>query len=86
MGEGFVQESCYKISANKIQRNSRTIYSLVIGPSMKFIKNKYRVLLTRGREGLIIFIPEGSETDHTRPNKNYDTTYEYLKRIGIKEL
>ena len=53
---------------------------------MQFIKNKYRVLLTRGREGLIIFIPQGSETDHTRPSKNYDTTYEYLKRTGIKEL
>lgn len=52
----------------------------------QFIKNKYRVLLTRGREGIIIFIPEGSETDHTRPCKNYDTTYEYLKRTGIKEL
>jgi len=52
----------------------------------QFIKNKYRVLLTRGREGLILFIPEGSVTDHTRPNKNYDTTYEYLKRTGIKEL
>jgi hypothetical protein len=52
----------------------------------QFIKNKYRVLLTRGREGLIIFIPQGSETDHTRPSKNYDTTYEYLKRTGIKEL
>lgn len=52
----------------------------------QFIKNKYRVLLTRGREGLIIFIPEGSETDHTRPHKNYDPTYEYLKRIGIEEL
>jgi DUF2075 family protein len=52
----------------------------------QFIKNKYRVLLTRGREGLIIFIPEGSENDHTRPNKNYDTTYEYLIRTGIKEL
>lgn len=52
----------------------------------QFIKNKYRVLLTRGREGLIIFIPEGSDNDHTRPNKNYDTTYEYLKQTGIKEL
>ncbi len=52
----------------------------------QFIKNKYRVLLTRGREGLIIFIPEGSETDLTRPSVNYDTTYEYLTRIGIREL
>ena len=52
----------------------------------QFIKNKYRVLLTRGREGLIIFIPEGSAIDNTRPSKNYDSTYKYLKEIGIKEL
>lgn len=52
----------------------------------QFIKNKYRVLLTRGREGLIIFVPEGSETDHTRPKKNYDPTFEYLILTGIPEL
>nr|WP_275982431.1 DUF2075 domain-containing protein [Aquiflexum gelatinilyticum] len=52
----------------------------------QFIKNKYRVLLTRGREGLIIFIPEGSDTDHTRPKNNYENTYQYLKKIGIPEL
>jgi DUF2075 family protein len=52
----------------------------------QFIKNKYRVLLTRGREGLILFVPKGSNIDHTRPNKNYDSTYEYLKQIGIAEL
>lgn len=52
----------------------------------QFILNKYRVLLTRGREGIIIWVPEGSTTDHTRPAKNYQTTYEYLKLIDIKEL
>lgn len=52
----------------------------------QFIKNKYRVLLTRGREGLVIFIPTGSKTDHTRPSENYDSTYEYLKITGIKEI
>ena len=52
----------------------------------QYIKNKYRVLLTRGREGLIIFIPEGSKIDYTRPSINYDGTYNYLKKTGIKEL
>lgn len=52
----------------------------------QFIKNKYRVLLTRAREGLIIFIPKGSDIDHTRPESNYENTYQYLKKIGIKEL
>lgn len=52
----------------------------------QFIKNKYRVLLTRGREGLIIFVPEGSETDHTRPKINYDGIYNYLALCGIKTI
>lgn len=52
----------------------------------QYIKNKYRVLLTRGREGLVIFVPEGSDVDQTRPRSNYDTTYSYLKELGIAEL
>lgn len=49
----------------------------------QFIKNKYRVLLTRAREGLIIFVPEGSTEDRTRQKTNYDLTFEYLLRCGI---
>jgi DUF2075 family protein len=56
------------------------------GKYISDIKNKYRVLLTRGREGLIVFVPEGSQSDNTRPSKNYDSTNEYLKLTGIKEL
>ena len=31
-----------------------------------YLKNAYRVLLTRARQGMIIFIPEGDEHDTTR--------------------
>lgn len=48
-----------------------------------FMKNAYRVLLTRARQGFIIFIPEGSDTDITRKHEIYDTTFEYIKSIGI---
>ncbi len=51
-----------------------------------YLKNAYRVLLTRARQGMVIFIPEGSELDHTRPSKFYDGTYNYLKEIGIEEI
>ena len=54
--------------------------------SKSYLKNTYRVLLTRARQGMIIFIPEGSDIDHTRPTSFYDGTYEYLKKIGISEL
>ena len=52
----------------------------------EYLKNTYRVLLTRARQGMVIFVPESDELDHTRPKKFYDKTYEYLKEIGIKEI
>ncbi len=52
----------------------------------EYLKNTYRVLLTRARQGMVIFIPESSKIDHTRPSKFYDNTYKYLKEIGIKEI
>jgi len=52
----------------------------------EYLKNTYRVLLTRARQGMVIFIPEGSKIDHTRPSIFYDKTYEYLKELGISEI
>ena len=52
----------------------------------QFTKNAYRVLLTRARQGMVIWIPEGSESDNTRQKEFYDGTYQYLKSIGINEL
>jgi Schlafen group 3, DNA/RNA helicase domain len=52
----------------------------------EYLKNTYRVLLTRARHGMVIFIPESSDIDHTRPKEFYDNTFEYLKTIGIQVL
>lgn len=49
-----------------------------------YLKNAYRVLLTRARQGMVIFIPMGSNFDDTRKKEYYDETYSYLKEI-IKE-
>ena len=48
-----------------------------------YLKNTYRVLLTRARQGMIIFIPEGSDTDYTRTRVFYDGTYEFLQSLGL---
>lgn len=48
--------------------------------------NAYRVLLTRARQGIVILIPKGDDTDETRKSDWYDRTYNYLKRIGIPEI
>lgn len=50
----------------------------------QYLKNAYRVLLTRARQGMIIVVPEGNPEDATRNSKFYDPTFEYLKEIGFK--
>ena len=51
-----------------------------------YLKNAYRVLLTRARQGMAIFVPAGSAEDLTRKCKWYDGIYGYLKEIGIAEI
>ena len=52
----------------------------------QYLKNAYRVLLTRARQGMIIVVPEGDNDDPTRKSSYYDATYEYLKEIGLEEV
>ena len=44
----------------------------------KYLLNSYRVLLTRARQGLAIFVPKGSVQDLTRTPRLYEDTYRYL--------
>lgn len=48
-----------------------------------YLKNAYRVLLTRARQGMVIVIPPGDIEDGTRPPMFYNETFEYLKEIGF---
>lgn len=54
----------------------------------RYLVNAYRVLLTRARQGMVIFVPKGVslEEDPTRNNEFYDRIYEYLISCGIREL
>jgi DUF2075 family protein len=51
-----------------------------------YLRNAYRVLLTRARQGMVIFVPPGDRADHTRLPEFYDPTYKYLLDLGIEEL
>jgi len=51
-----------------------------------YLKNAYRVLMTRARQGMVIFVPEGSTTDATRNPSYYNSTYSYLRDVGLPEL
>lgn len=61
---------------NQIRKKERQLY----------LKNAYRVLLTRARQGMVIVVPNGDLEDPTRTPFFYDPVYEYLKSIGIEVL
>lgn len=52
----------------------------------QYLKNAYRVLLTRARQGMVIVVPEGDPADPTRKAEFYDSTFDYLRRIGLQLL
>lgn len=61
---------------NRIRKSDRQSY----------LKNAYRVLLTRARQGMVIVIPDGEPNDPTRKKEFYDSTFEYLSEIGFPLL
>jgi hypothetical protein len=54
--------------------------------NQNYLRNAYRVLLTRARQGMVIFVPPGESTDHTRSSAYYDSTFNYLSELGIPVL
>lgn len=75
-------------------RNGQWVYQSFAGTNWKstaeskklYLKNAYRVLLTRARQGMVIFIPQGDSSDRTRSPSFYDGTFDYLHSCGIPTL
>lgn len=62
-------------------------WTQVKDPTRQFyMRNAYRVLLTRSRSEMIIFIPEGSTDDPTRNPDLYKSTYKYLSDLNLEPL
>jgi schlafen family protein len=54
--------------------------------NQNYLRNAYRVLLTRARQGMVLFIPPGDPSDPTRLPEFYDETFGYLAGVGIPVL
>lgn len=70
---------CYRFIGTKWQNVNSAA-------TQKYIMNKYRVLLTRAREGFIIWVPPGDGIDQTRKSEFYDCTADYLRDCGVSEI
>ena len=68
----------YKLSGSDWQKDSL----------LDVAKNGYRVLLTRARKGMVIFVPTGDRSgeDPTRNVEFYDAVWGFLKACGAKDL
>lgn len=68
----------YKLNGSKWNKDNQTAVAL----------NSYRVLLTRARKGMVVFVPRGdlSGMDETRKTSFYDGVWNFLLKCGAKEL
>lgn len=51
-----------------------------------YVRNRYRVLLTRARLGMVIWIPPGNAHDPTLDPAKFDRMAQFLEATGIPEL
>lgn len=59
---------------------------LKVPATRKFLENSYRVLLTRAREGMVLWVPNGDAEDHTRNPDALNSTAVFLAQCGCKLL
>lgn len=52
----------------------------------QYLTNVYRVLLTRAREGMIIWVPEGRSDDPNLEPAEFDAIASYLENAGVGHL
>ncbi len=51
-----------------------------------YVRNRYRVLLTRARAGMVIWIPPGSADDKTLEPSRFNRVHDLLIAAGVPEL
>ena len=51
----------------------------------QYLLNKYRVLLTRARQGVIIWIPEGFHDDPTLEPERFESLYRHFRACGVPD-
>jgi hypothetical protein len=51
-----------------------------------YVRNRYRVLLTRARKGMVIWVPAGEASDPTRDPVRFDRLYKGLRKAGVADL
>lgn len=71
-------------NARRLNKTNATWRSA--GSASRYSQNAYRVLLTRSRKGMIIWVPQGDAADPSRAPHEMDCVYAALLRAGVEAL
>jgi hypothetical protein len=66
--------------------NNREWKPLTSSEKYRYLLNAYRVLLTRSRQGTVIYVPTGAPSDGTRKTADLDNTAEFLLQCGARPI
>jgi hypothetical protein len=70
-----------------IRHGATTRWGEVKNPDKRvYRRNAYRILLTRARKGMVIFVPTGNGFDPTNAKDDFDCTSEFLLKCGVTTL
>jgi Uncharacterized conserved protein (DUF2075) len=70
-----------------LRHGSPSKWNLIKNPEkITYRKNAYRVLLTRARQGMVIYVPSGFADDPTNSPNEFDATARFLLRCGVLPL
>jgi len=86
-GGDFVRVSTDEWAIRRLQNGEKPKWSPIKNSERRtYRRNAYRVLLTRAREGMVIFVPRGDSTEPTNRPEEFDRTANFLKACGVVEL
>ncbi len=86
-GGDFVWDPSRGWQLRALRHGNQTKWTAIKNEEKKiYRRNAYRVLLTRARKGMVIFVPRGNANDPTNSPEEFDRTAQYLIRCGVTQL
>jgi hypothetical protein len=86
-GGDFVWDERKGWQIRRMQLGSPTKWNPIKNPEKRtYRQNAYRVLLTRARQGMIIFVPRGNPADPSNSPSEFEDTANYLIDCGVVPL
>ncbi len=86
-GGDFVWDEAQGWLLRALRPSERSRWTLIKNKDKRiYRRNAYRVLLTRARMGMVVFVPRGEANDPTNSPEEFEATARYLIRCGVTPL